>query len=133
MLFSSMTFLWIFLPIVLAGNFLLGVLPFKTGDKKIFAKNVFLLIMSFIFYAWGGIYYLLIMIASILINFFGAMLIERKAKTGKNRKLFLVFVVILNLSMLFFFNECNNSHCQTNLTFLFSKPYFFVLFHHPVW
>ena len=83
MLFSSMTFLWIFLPIVLVGNFLLGLLPFKTQGKKIFAKNVFLLIMSFIFYAWGGIYYLLIMIASILINFFGAKLIDRKAKTDK--------------------------------------------------
>ena len=107
MLFSSMTFLWIFLPIVLVGNFLLGILPFQSGDKRISVKNVFLLIMSFIFYAWGGIYYLLIMIASILINFFGAFFIEKKTSTQNKRKLLLVIVVILNLSMLFFFKYFN--------------------------
>lgn len=107
MLFSSMTFLWIFLPITLIGNFLLGVLPFKSQNKKISAKNLFLLIMSFIFYAWGGIYYLLIMVASIVINFFGAFIIEKKAPTQKKRKLFLVLVIILNLGMLFFFKYFN--------------------------
>ncbi len=107
MLFSSMIFLWVFLPITIVGNFLLGVLPFKNNDKKIFSKNIFLLVMSFIFYAWGGIYYLLIMMASILINFFGAYFIEKKASTQGKRKLFLILVIIMNLGMLFFFKYFN--------------------------
>lgn len=44
MLFSSMIFLWLFLPFVLVVNL---VLPIRLS-------NLFLLAMSFIFYAWGG-------------------------------------------------------------------------------
>ena len=67
MLFSSMVFLWVFLPIVIIVNFLLNLI----GDKKkrIGIKNVFLLIVSLFFYAWGGIYFLTIMLFSIVVTF----------------------------------------------------------------
>ena len=69
MLFSSMLFLWIFLAAVIAVNFLFSCLPFKTEGRRIAAKNAFLLIASLIFYAWGGIYYLLLMLSSILLKY----------------------------------------------------------------
>ena len=106
MLFSSMIFLWVFLAITILGNFLLSILPFKEDHTRIRLKNLFLLIMSLFFYAWGGIYYLLIMIASILINFFGGYFIK-KAQTKQAKKWVLIGAVILNLSILFFFKYFN--------------------------
>ena len=61
MLFSSMIFLWCFLPVVLIVNLLLSVLPFKNAENRIYVKNLWILICSLIFYAWGGIKYLIIM------------------------------------------------------------------------
>lgn len=106
MLFSSMIFLWIFLPVVLIGNILIGIIPFK-GDvrkKRINCKNVFLLIASLIFYAWGGIYYLMLMLAVIIINYTAGVLIDR---AGKNRKLFFILAICANLGLLFYFKYYN--------------------------
>ena len=65
MLFASMSFLWIFLPTVLIVNMLLSKVA--DGRLRYTLKNVWLLIASLIFYAWGGIYYLLIMLFSIVL------------------------------------------------------------------
>ena len=80
MLFSSMIFLWVFLPIVIIGNFAFSVIQFENIEKRMRVKNIFLLIFSIVFYAWGGIYYVLIMIFSILLNFFGGYILEKKEK-----------------------------------------------------
>lgn len=103
MLFSSMIFLWIFLPIVIVGNLLLSIFPFKKIENRVYAKNIWLLISSLIFYAWGGVKYLLIMFASILINYFGGRIIG----STKKKKIILVLVIICNLGMLFFFKYFN--------------------------
>lgn len=71
MLFSSMIFLWIFFPFVIIGNTLLSVLPISSGKQRIRCKNYFLLACSLFFYAWGGIYYVLIMIGVFVLDFFG--------------------------------------------------------------
>ena len=60
MLFSSITFLFMFLPIVLAVYYLV---PYK-------AKNIVLLIASLFFYAWGEPVYIILMILSIVFNYF---------------------------------------------------------------
>lgn len=106
MLFSSMIFLWIFLPLVIAGNFLLSIIPFKSKALRIRAKNIFLVVASFIFYAFGGIYYLLIMIASISINYTCGYLIHSNSKKGR-RRLILVVAIVLNIGMLFYFKYFN--------------------------
>lgn len=67
MVFSSNIFLFLFLPVTLAGNFLL--------PKK--ARNVFLLIASLLFYAWGEPRVVLVMIASILFNYGMGLLVDR--------------------------------------------------------
>lgn len=59
MVFSSSTFLFIFLPVVL-------ILYFALPTR--FLKNVFLLIASFAFYAWGEPVYVILMAVSILAN-----------------------------------------------------------------
>lgn len=105
MLFSSMIFLWVFLPFVIIGNALFTWLPMPSEQRRMRCKNLFLLVCSLFFYAWGGISYILIMLGVILLNFLGAFLLSRKR--GKSRKALLVLTVILNLFILFFFKYFN--------------------------
>ena len=74
MVFSTMLFLWVFLPFVIIGNTLIGRLGIS-DEAKVRTRNIFLLIASLIFYAWGGPRYLLLMLSVILINYFCARLI----------------------------------------------------------
>ncbi len=94
MVFSSLTFIFLFLPIVLLGNSL-------TRGK---ARNIFLLIMSFIFYSWGEPKFILLMIASIIINWLFGLLIEDK---HEHAKLWLILCVTINLGILFYFKYFN--------------------------
>lgn len=105
MLFSSMIFLWVFLPFVIIGNALLTFLPVSSPAKKIQYKNYFLLACSLFFYAWGGISYVLIMLGVILLNFFGAYIVS--GRTGRGRKGALALTIVLNLLILFFFKYFN--------------------------
>ena len=75
MVFSSMVFLCIFLPVV----FLLHlILP------GIRAKNWMLLLASLVFYAYGEPVYVLLMIASAFVNYLSALLIEKKPSGKKS-------------------------------------------------
>lgn len=107
MLFSSMIFLWVFLPTVIIINFLLTLVPFESQRTRIAWKNFFLLCASFFFYAWGGIYYLLIMISSILLNYAGGYIIEKAAKSRLAKRIWLAVIIVLNLAILFFFKYFN--------------------------
>ena len=100
MLFASMSFLWIFLPTVLIVNMLLSKVA--DGRLRYTLKNVWLLIASFIFYAWGGIYYLLIMLFSIVLNYTAGRLMERRRARS-----ILLLAIVLNLAMLFVFKYFN--------------------------
>ena len=91
MVFSSMVFLCIFLPVV----FLLHLLL-----PGIRAKNGMLLLASLIFYAYGEPVYVILMIASAFVNYLSALLIGRKP-TGK--KAVMAVNVILNLGVLVLF------------------------------
>lgn len=105
MLFSSIVFLWVFLPLVIMGNALLTFLPIASKAKRIQYKNYFLLACSLFFYAWGGISYVLIMLGVILLNYFGAYIVS--GRQGRSRKSALVLTLVLNLSILFFFKYFN--------------------------
>ena len=95
MVFSSTIFLFLFFPLTLAGYFLL---------KKEY-RNIFLLLASLFFYAWGEPKFIFIMIASIFINYFCGLLIAyTKSKHGLIiNRLVLALTVVLNLSFLFYF------------------------------
>ena len=99
MLFSSMTFVFLFLPLVCAVYFL--------ARKDL--RNYILLLASILFYAWGEPRYLAIMILTILINYLGALGVARldTESTQKYRKMLLGGVIILNLGFLFYFKYFN--------------------------
>ncbi len=92
MVFSSLLFLFRFLPIVLLGYFLL--------PKKF--RNLFLLIFSLFFYAWGEPTYILLMLASILINFFGGLAVASQKNKGnkKGAKTALIVSAVIDLGLL---------------------------------
>ena len=92
MVFSSLNFLLIFLPIVLL---LHSVLPFKY-------KNIVLLAASIIFYAWGEPVYVILMILSIGFNYMSGLVLG-ELEDPHLRKRQLIFAVAVNLLLLGFF------------------------------
>jgi alginate O-acetyltransferase complex protein AlgI len=119
MVFSSILFLFLFLPISITLYFLVG----KTR------RNVLLLIVSLVFYAWGERLYLLIMIASIITNYSCGLLIGRQKGSGRSRA-YLSAAVILNLGLLASFKYAN--FLITNLNSISSVFGFPRLFLPPV-
>ncbi len=102
MLFSSMIFIWIFLPAVIGINFILTILPFFSREMRIRVKNGFLLAASLLFYAWGNIAYLPVLLFSIIFNFFGGLLIGNDVgKRNRKAKLFFVLGVDIGILILF--------------------------------
>jgi alginate O-acetyltransferase complex protein AlgI len=93
MLFSSLIFLYAFLPFVLLGNILIQPRY----------RNKFLLIASLIFFAWGGASYTLVFIGSILVNYFGGLLISRFENKPRQKKVSLIITVVINLAVLCIF------------------------------
>jgi len=90
MVFSSIPFLFFFLPIFLI---LYYIVPFKL-------KNIILLIFSLIFYAWGEPIYIVLMVFSSIVDYSNGRLIE---KYPKKKKIFMILSVIINISLLGFF------------------------------
>ena len=93
MVFSSATFLMAFLPITL-------VLYFLTPSRA--GKNVMLLALSLVFYAWGEPTYVVLMVASIVCNWAFGILIAKSGQTSM-RRLWLVCDLVANLALLGFF------------------------------
>ena len=92
MLFSSITFLYYFLPSVLILYFIV--------PKKL--KNTVLMLSSLVFYGWGEPKYVVLMIASIVIGYFSGILIEAFSQK-KLSKVFLGISVAVNLGFLAYF------------------------------
>lgn len=90
MVFSSLTFMFVFLPIVLI---LYYIVP-----KKF--KNLFVLISGLIFYAWGEPVYVLIMIVSTLIDYTAGLLIYRFDKSKTIKRICLIVSLLMNLGLL---------------------------------
>ena len=93
MLFSSNTFLFGFLPAV--------VVLYYLCPRR--CRNVLLLVSSLIFYGWGEPKYVLLMLASILLNYFCGLAAARQQSRQRSTRGVLVLGVVLNLGMLGFF------------------------------
>lgn len=94
MVFSSSIFIFGFLPILLLFYFL--------SPKKL--KNYTLLLFSLLFYAFGGLKYLLIMMLVVLTDYFGAILID---KYKSKRKQILIITIAINILVLMFYKYTN--------------------------
>ena len=93
MVFSSNEFLFLYLPLSLIFYFFA---PFKW-------RNLFLFLLSAIFYAWEKPAYLLIMLFVIVVNYILGYLIEKARNNLKERKRVLVIGVVINIVILCFF------------------------------
>lgn len=93
MVFSSLTFLFLFLP-------LLYILIFVSVDRR--WRNAVLTVFSLLFYAWGEPVWILAMLLSTVVNYFCALMIDGTENKGK-RKLYLVLGVIASLCFLVYF------------------------------
>lgn len=96
MLFSSITFLYYFLPLVLIVYFIV--------PKQL--KNVWLLLSSLFFYAWGEPKCVFLMIATVMLNYIFGILIE-KSTSKKLKKTYLTISIVLTLSGLLYFKYAN--------------------------
>ena len=88
MVFSSLIFLFLFLPACLICYFLVPGLK---------AKNLVLVVFSLVFYAWGEPFYVLLLLASAALNYFAGLLMGGCRRRGKSLKPVLVGAVALNL------------------------------------
>ncbi len=94
MVFSSILFMFIYLPVVLVVYY---IAPYKW-------RNVWLFIVNFIFYGWGEPVYLFLMIFCITINYFNGMMIGKyRLVNDKKARMFLVLNTVVNLALLGFF------------------------------
>ena len=107
MLFTSIPFLYYFLPLILITYFIM--------PKKY--RNIVLLIFSIIFYAYGEPKYVFLMLLEILVAYFGAIIID---KNSKYKDITLIVVLIIHIGLLGIFkytdflilniNKIFNSH-----------------------
>ena len=94
MLFSSMVFLWVFLPVTVIATVL-----FKPKYH-----NYFLLLASLIFYAWGEPVYVLLMLFSIIVNWSFGLFIHR---FERHKKWLLLLCAVINLGLLGYYKYFN--------------------------
>lgn len=95
MVFSSLLFLFRFLPIVL-------LLYFIAPGKL---KNLVLFLMSLVFYAWGEPVYVVLMLFSTVVDYTHGMLVHRFKEKGQMKKAQMAVAssVVINLALLCFF------------------------------
>ena len=110
MLFSSITFLYYFLPIVLLTYFL-------TPTKY---KNIVLFISSLFFYAWGEPTYIILMLVSICVGYFFALGMNRFLKY---RKILFILSLVITLGFLFVFKYTNFFITNINTLFHVAIPF----------
>ena len=105
MIFSSLTFIFIFLPIFLLIYYLV--------PNKI--KNLIILLFSLIFYAWGEPIYILLLLLSSIVDFSNGYFINKYKGNRKKQKVFLIISIIVNLSLLGIFKYTNFIISNLNL------------------
>ena len=90
--FSGVEFLFYFLPIALIGYFCI-----LRGRK---ARNIFLTVISLLFYAWGEPTFVLVMLLSIFLNYCFGLLIDKNREKPKAARLVLTLMCVTNVGLL---------------------------------
>lgn len=94
MVFSSLIFIYAFLPLSLL---------FYALAKSTPAKNAVLLIFSLVFYAWGEPTYVLILVFMTFCDWGAALLIQNKAQTARAKRLYMIAAAAVNIGLIGFF------------------------------
>lgn len=97
MVFSSLIFIFAFLPIFLVIYYL--------APKKL--KNLVLLFFSLLFYAWGEPKYIIILLLISFINYLGGLWLEKRKDNPRKRKHIITLIIISNILILTFFKYTN--------------------------
>lgn len=108
MVFSSMIFIWCFLPILLLIYFLFS--------KHLKIQNGILLFFSLLFYSWGEPKNIIYMVITILVNYFLALLLSHSKEKWKKR-LLLTIAILFDLGLLGYFKY--SSFIATNINHIF--------------
>lgn len=90
MVFSSLVFLFAYLPITLLAYYLVP----RQG------RNIFLFIVNLIFYGWGEPKLVLLMVFNIFFNYIGGWLVDKYRADVKKKKLFLILTCVLDIGIL---------------------------------
>ena len=96
MLFSSNIFIFLFLPAVLFGYYVI----FR---KTRLGQNIFLTLSSLFFYAWGEPRFVMVMLLSIIANWAFALWVDKVKHNKKETHLALITMLVFNLSIIFIF------------------------------
>lgn len=90
MVFSSLVFMFAYLPITLLAYYLVP----RQG------RNIFLFIVNLIFYGWGEPKLVLLMVFNIFFNYIGGWLVDKYRADAKKKKLFLILTCVLDVGIL---------------------------------
>lgn len=90
MVFSSLVFMFAYLPITLLAYYLVP----RQG------RNIFLFIVNLIFYGWGEPKFVLLMVFNIFFNYIGGWLVDKYRADAKKKKLFLILTCVLDIGIL---------------------------------
>lgn len=90
MVFSSLVFMFAYLPITLLAYYLVP----RQG------RNIFLFIVNLIFYGWGEPKLVLLMVFNIFFNYIGGWLLDKYRADAKKKKLFLILTCVLDIGIL---------------------------------
>ena len=110
MAFNSLSFILLFLP--------LALIFYYITPKKF--RNIILLLENLVFYAWGDISYILILLSLIIVNYLFGLLIEN-SKKSELKKLFVTSAIAVDLLVLGYFKYFNffveniNNYFHSNL------------------
>jgi alginate O-acetyltransferase complex protein AlgI len=105
MVFSSPLFLFLFLPVVLT---VYAVLP---GMRS---RNFWLLLVSLVFYAWGEVGFVLLLLASTMMNHLLGRWVERSEEPA-SRKFAVAVAIFVNIGLLVFFKYANLAVSTANV------------------
>jgi len=97
-LFSSLTFLYFFLPLVIVAYFAV--------NNRIW-RNTVLLVFSLVFYSWGEPKYIILLAISIIIAYISGLLIDHYGNNRKYAKLYTITCIVILLGFLFAFKYLN--------------------------
>ena len=90
MVFSSLVFMFAYLPITLLAYYLVP----RQG------RNIFLFIVNLIFYGWGEPKLVLLMVFNIFFNYIGGWLVDKYRADAKKKKLFLILTCVFDIGIL---------------------------------